>query len=590
MSCQCISMKATMIRSARFFLLLTVAGCAFVLSGQPRAFSQDDAKGDDGSTEITQYDFKEKPLPVYFNGMPALQAVLTPIPGSSKNPITSQGGIAGVCPDVVVTHSSSDFAAGTYVLQGGIVETEIAAATYTLPASAFPIKIELMEMIFGTSNASVQTTTQWSILVWEGTPNTGTLVAEYSSDGKILPHIVLPPGTSGMNVAVSVDPGDPEQIFITNQGGTNKFSVGYRIDEHNNPPTSSCACVLGDPSFGTLPAVCCPPSTASNAFPATDTSGLQQPSNNWIYARACPGATGFCQADEGWHTAGSIGISNDWVIRVTYSQINCAPGVGSCCTPSGSCLDAVTSLDCSAQGGTYQGDGTTCSTTNCPIPTGACCLGNGNCSIQTLANCNASGGTYMGTNTTCSTDLCKGACCVPSSQSCVNFTQNNCTTVNGVFQGMGTACATTTCFGACCLPDGSCLGGQTEQGCANQNGVFFAGFTCAQVNCPQPVGRCCFNEFCLENISEVDCDAIVGVWGGPLSTCAGGNPCGPTCPADIAPSGGNGSVDVDDLLSVINSWGPCAGCDADVAPEPDGNNSVDVDDLLMIINSWGPCN
>lgn len=29
------------------------------------------------------------------------------------------------------------------------------------------------------------------------------------------------------------------------------------------------------------------------------------------------------------------------------------------------------------------------------------------------------------------------------------------------------------------------------------------------------------------------------------------------CPADIAPVSGNGTVDVDDLLAVINAWGPC---------------------------------
>ena len=62
----------------------------------------------------------------------------------------------------------------------------------------------------------------------------------------------------------------------------------------------------------------------------------------------------------------------------------------------------------------------------------------------------------------------------------------------------------------------------------------------------------------------------------------------PTCPADIAPTGGNGIVDVDDLLTVINSWGSCASCVADIAP-PGGSGFVDVDDLLLVINSWGAC-
>ena len=62
----------------------------------------------------------------------------------------------------------------------------------------------------------------------------------------------------------------------------------------------------------------------------------------------------------------------------------------------------------------------------------------------------------------------------------------------------------------------------------------------------------------------------------------------PACAADLAPAQGNGVVDVDDLLAVINNWGPCNGCEADLHPAG-GNGSVDVDDLLAIINSWGPC-
>ena len=44
----------------------------------------------------------------------------------------------------------------------------------------------------------------------------------------------------------------------------------------------------------------------------------------------------------------------------------------------------------------------------------------------------------------------------------------------------------------------------------------------------------------------------------------------------------SGAVDVDDLLGVINAWGPCLPCPADVT----GNGVVDVDDLLVVINTW----
>lgn len=51
------------------------------------------------------------------------------------------------------------------------------------------------------------------------------------------------------------------------------------------------------------------------------------------------------------------------------------------------------------------------------------------------------------------------------------------------------------------------------------------------------------------------------------------------------------SVDIDDLLGVINSWGACvqACCLPDITgiSGPDGN--VDIDDLLGVINSWGAC-
>ena len=55
----------------------------------------------------------------------------------------------------------------------------------------------------------------------------------------------------------------------------------------------------------------------------------------------------------------------------------------------------------------------------------------------------------------------------------------------------------------------------------------------------------------------------------------------PACPADATH---NGIVDVDDLLLVINQWGPAGGA-ADIT----GNGVVDVDDLLAVINTWGNC-
>jgi len=56
----------------------------------------------------------------------------------------------------------------------------------------------------------------------------------------------------------------------------------------------------------------------------------------------------------------------------------------------------------------------------------------------------------------------------------------------------------------------------------------------------------------------------------------------PTCPAD---SNHDGSVNVNDLLLIINAWGDPSCSPADL----NGDNAVNVNDLLHVINSWGPC-
>lgn len=282
-----------------------------------------------------------------------------------------------------------------------------------------------------------------------------------------------------------------------------------------------------------------------------------------------------------WFNSCSLGVSGDFVIRAV---VDCAAVTGACCLPNGNCVGGQTTTQCTQQGGTYQGNNTTCGGVNCPQPTGACCI-NGACSTQTAANCTAQGGTFLGAGVTCNSNSCKGACCVISSQSCVNFTQPNCAAANGEFQGIGTSCANTVCFGACCLPNGTCLGGQTAAMCASQGGVFSAGLACGSVKCAQPAGRCCLNGNCLTRVSQEDCAAIGGTWGGPNSTCDPPNVCSPNCTGDIAPSGGDGVVNTADLLVVINNWGPCSGCAADI----NADGSVNTADLLLIINNWGAC-
>jgi hypothetical protein len=53
------------------------------------------------------------------------------------------------------------------------------------------------------------------------------------------------------------------------------------------------------------------------------------------------------------------------------------------------------------------------------------------------------------------------------------------------------------------------------------------------------------------------------------------------CAADVT---GNGTVNIDDLLDVINAWGS-----ADPSADVDDDGDVDIDDLLDVINAWGDC-
>ena len=121
--------------------------------------------------------------------------------------------------------------------------------------------------------------------------------------------------------------------------------------------------------------------------------------------------------------------------------------------PSESCV-IMTQADCEAEGGTFQGNDTTCDPDPCVIvATGACCDdATGDCVVTTQAACGA-GSTYQGDGTVCDPNPCPqpatGACC-STDGTCQVLTQADCGLSPGaVYQGDGTDC--NGCF-VCGIP------------------------------------------------------------------------------------------------------------------------------------------
>ncbi len=520
--------KTTTIASNRRFLLaalLLALPCAL-----PAFADKLDKQGaSERGSKLNQAPARETRLAEEAVAMKETPLMLAQPPQSGEG---SEGGVAGACPQVISTYTNASFEGGQFIAQGGFAEQEIAACSYTVAASDFPIRLDLTEMIFATSASTVNTTTKWTVMIWHGTPATGQLVYSASSDGKILPHLVIPAGTNGVNIAFGIDPGDPEQIILQDNG-SHMFSIGYRIDDHNNQVSNPC--------------LVAPPS-GSNAFPCTDVGGLAAPTTNWLYMLDC-GAFG-CGA--GWKRFSEIPAlcrpTGDWVMRASWTSVNCV------------------------------------------LP-GACCLANGTCQSTTEAACLTAGGDFNGAGSTCTAQSCssgQGPCCFAATGGCVTLPSASCLAAGGIPGPSGQTCAGYVCFpeGACCLPNGSCLPSLTPSECTAVGGVFQGNATtCVAGLCPEPMGASCFpNGFCL-TLTQAQAVASGATWAGAGTNCADGNgngtadACEVSDPADI---NNDGSVDAADLTILLNAWGTSGG-PADV----NGDGTVDAVDIAQLLASWG---
>lgn len=55
-----------------------------------------------------------------------------------------------------------------------------------------------------------------------------------------------------------------------------------------------------------------------------------------------------------------------------------------------------------------------------------------------------------------------------------------------------------------------------------------------------------------------------------------------TCIGDV---NGDNTVDISDMMAVLNAWGTCDGCPADI----NGDGSVDIADMMAVLSAWGAC-
>lgn len=501
--------------------------------------------------------------------------------------------------------------------QAGFVEGETAAASYTLRAEAFPIEIIFSEIVFVQADGTVvPTTTQYTAFIWNGTPDTGVIaeVGMSNNEGTELPPLVMQTDEQATAVRFQSD----EQIIIDQPGGstapTHTFSVGFRIDEHNDQDDGPLNC---SPIGGNLP------NPQRNAFPGTTTGPVTNPTQNWLQIRSgflcCPGSDGqwfrFSDLVSGCRPSG------DWLIRVQYESLNCDTGAccdGTVCTvttaaecavenewfagqtcnplpcndPPRACCFAdtqgcvnLTSIQCANLGGVIQPQGSDCATYEC-FPTGSCCLPDGTCVEGiTEIQCGAQGGLFNGANTTCAQVTCTpglGACC--TIVGCINLSQSDCAQIpDSSFQGAGLTCAqNASCPGACCLPDDSCvkLG---EADCLAQSGTFEGLGTVCTTSCGNtgPDGACCVGSVCTIT-SELDC---TGTWTAFVE-------CGPG--ACEAPAQGSCCVGA---VCLVTDAGSCDGewTEGGVCTEPDTtcctadfnkDGSTSVGDVLDYLAAW----
>jgi len=288
-------------------------------------------------------------------------------------------------------------------------------------------------------------------------------------------------------------------------------------------------------AFAGLVGACCLPDGScieTDEISCVTSNGVFEGESTDCANVACETLTGGCCLPDGSCESLTFedctaGGGLNWVQGVDCG--NACPGA--CCLFEGGGIGLVTceevgQVDCDAQGGYFQGNGTLCDDTDC-TPFGACCAPDGTCTTAFEADCIAAGGSYQGNESQCANVTCEvliGACCA-SDGSCVDAVELDCVDSGGTFQGSGNLCSPDSCVlptGACCADDGSCTV-STGNDCVASGGSYLGdGTTCTPNLCPQPPapGACCLPSGTCDERVIADCAAAGGTFQGEGVACA----------------------------------------------------------------------
>ena len=193
-----------------------------------------------------------------------------------------------------------------------------------------------------------------------------------------------------------------------------------------------------------------------------------------------------------------------------------------------------------------------------------------------------SGGYFFGLGEACPAD--QGTCEIPEPEGGCCFPSGTCTVVEVSdreerrwrIPGVDSAAAVDCLAGAASalMPAPRPMKCNATRLAEAQN----TGSACATVDCTPTTGRCCV--MAPVPSEQAVCLSVSGTFGGAGVDC--GSVFEQPCPEDLD---NNGSVDFNDILSLLAAWGPCGTCDEDI----DDNGTVDFADLLVMLAAYGDC-